>query len=1022
MSSLNTVSKSNRYWRSLGQLQETPEFREWMHREFPVAASEFPNDLSRRRWMQLMGASLALGGLAGCRWEAEQFAPFAIRPENRIPGEPEFHATSLAIGDAPRHLLATSYDGRPIKLEGNEQHPGGQRGTDAWTQASILGLYDPDRSAQVSERIDGQIYPRTWAEFDAFAARHTQELAGHGGSGLSFLLEPSSSASIDLIRNLIRKRFPQATLHQFSALDRHHELAGAELAWEQPLRTRWDLRQARIIVALDCDLLGTHPDSLRLTRDYSANRAPQTDVMNRLYSVESQFTVTGAAADHRLAIPSHDIGRVAAYLLTCCREQLGLATPGEQDFGLSVGELRTLNAAVSDLVAHRGRSVIAVGASQPAEVHALVHTLNDLLDNFGSTTHLTVEPSQPRDTADLMDLAERMRRGRVNTLVIVGGNPVFNAPGDVALAEAMRHVPVVIRLGLYDDETSALCHWHLPEAHAFEAWGDVRSWDGTLSVSQPLIEPLCNGRSALELLAQLCGDPRTPRQLVRDAIERAGSVALSDSAWRRVLHDGYLPSSELTSISRSSLASGPSDEHVAAWSAAVSQRTRIRADQEVEAVWTLGQSVHDGRFANNGWLQEMPDAITKLTWDNALLISPATAERWKVEHGTIVRLIDGDQQLELPAYVLPGQADGSVGIALGYGRTRAGLIGGDQNSGVASVGVNANPLRRWASRHIARGLRLAPTGKPYLLATTQEHHAVDTVGMNEIGRRVGELVRETTLDHSVTQPQGPHAQGAHGNSHHDPLGNLWKETSSEGSAWGMAIDLNKCIGCNACLMACQAENNVPIVGKEQVAKGREMHWIRLDRYFQGEIEDPRIVTQPVTCHHCENAPCEQVCPVAATVHSSEGLNDMVYNRCIGTRYCANNCPYKVRRFNFLDYNQQLEEPNRQLAQLVINPEVTVRSRGVMEKCTFCVQRIQRVKIDAKNEARPIGDGEIMTACQQACPAQAIVFGDLNNPQSEVAAQHAEPRAYGMLEELNVKPRTRYLARVRNPHPDLVDRA
>jgi Fe-S-cluster-containing dehydrogenase component len=548
-------------------------------------------------------------------------------------------------------------------------------------------------------------------------------------------------------------------------------------------------------------------------------------------------------------------------------------------------------------------------------------------------------------------------------------------------------------------------------AHPLESWGDLLSHDGLVGVSQPLIEPLLQGRSALQVLGQLLGEAGgSGEQFVRRALDqRLGSM--SDKEWRKVLHDGFLPATQLADVIPT-LREPTGD---------VTGDSR-RADNGSpggdawELVFTPGDTVFDGRYANNGWLQETPGFLTKLTWDNAALIHPDSARELGVEQGELVRVTAAGKSLELPVYLLPGQAKRSIGIALGYGRTAAGHVGGMTEERVDGVGVDANRLRTWTHRQYLVGVQLERTGTKYPLATTQDHHAIDTLGLQEIGHRVGALVREGPLAQYLEHPDF----ASHAGGHHPPLKSLWEEPSYEGRAWGMAIDLNKCLGCNACMVACQAENNVPIVGKEQVLQGREMHWIRVDRYFRGDVDQPQAVTQPVTCQHCENAPCEQVCPVAATVHSDEGLNDMVYNRCIGTRYCGNNCPYKVRRFNYFDYNQQLGDANRQLVQLVVNPEVTVRARGVMEKCTYCVQRIQTAKIAAKNERRPLLDGEILTACQQACPTRAIEFGDLNDSESRVAKAHADPRAYAMLEELNVKPRTKYLARIRNPHPALAE--
>ena len=990
------------YWRSLDELQQTAEFRYFLHREFPVAASEFPEGLTRRRWMQLMGASLALGGLTGCRWEEEKIVPFAMRPENRIPGEAEYFATSIEIAGMPRHLLATCYDGRPVKIEGNPDHPSSRGASDALSQSTILDLYDPDRSDALRQTRGRQSFRRSWQEFEEFAEQHFGAMEASGGDGLRVLVEPTSSLTVQALLRQLVERFSKAVIHTHSAIPRDNQLAGAKLACGSSFRTRYNLAKANVIATFDEDLLGLHPDALEHSRGFATGREPRVG-MSRIYSAESQFSITGAAADHRLPIRSGDIGLLLAHVDALVRQELSERDKSIQLPILSADAMKFAEAMVIDLLANRGQAVIAVGPSQPPTVHALAFELNALLSNVDKTVYLLEDPTIIAKAESLAELVEVTNRGQVDTLLILGGNPAYDAPGNLKLAAAIAKVKTSIHLGRREDETSVLCTWHLPETHSFEAWGDVRSWDGTNCVSQPLIAPLLNGRSAIEVLALLANDQRDAQQIVRDAVSRSLSGNLSSEAWAKLLHDGFHIGSELP-VEKV----GPTlmtDRQ--RWIQAIVDAPR----SSPELVYVPSESVLDGRFANNGWLQETPGFLTKLTWDNAAILSPKTAEQLRVQHGSVVKLQAGSSSVELPAFLLPGQAEGSIGVALGYGRKAAGKVGGDQQSGVDSVGVDVNPLRTSDNLHFTSDFEITATGKKYEFATTQDHHAIDTVGLEETERRVGDLVREGTF-----KEYQQHPDFAEHRTHHPPLESLWEEPKYEGYAWGMSIDLNKCIGCNACMVACQSENNVPIVGKDQVAKGREMHWIRVDRYFQGDVENPSVATQPVACHHCENAPCEQVCPVAATVHSDEGLNDMVYNRCIGTRYCANNCPYKVRRFNFLDYNENLEEANRELVQLVVNPEVTVRSRGVMEKCTYCVQRIQGVKIDAKNDRRPIADGEVKTACQQACPTQAIEFGDLNDNQSLVALSHADSRSYGMLSELNVKPRTKYLARVRNPSP------
>jgi molybdopterin-containing oxidoreductase family iron-sulfur binding subunit len=1001
-------STGKTYWRSLDELQQTPQFVQFLHREFPMAASEFPEGMSRRRWMQLMGASLALGGLSGCRWEPEKIAPFAVRPENRIPGESEQFATSIEIAGMPRHLLVTCYDGRPVKIEGHPHHTASRGATDAISQATILGLYDPDRSDSVRQISGRQVFRRSWNDFLEFARSHFAHLQQQQGRGLRILLEPTSSVSVHTLLEKLRQRFPAARIHTYSPLEHPQQDEGLRLAFGESLRMHWDLSQARVIACFDADPLGLDPVSIRHARDYAGGRDPAR-AMNRLYAAESQFSLTGAAADHRLPLRSAQIGTLLVQLDFRVRQSLGDPLPTRIRTtlgpGLGPGAEKFVAALADDLVAHRGRGLVAVGSGQPAAVQALAHGLNVRLGNLDQTVWFTADPRRRTPAGSLAELVSDMRSGEVETLVVCGGNPVYDAPGDLAFVDALAEVNTTIRMGCYEDETSRHCQWHLPQADPYESWGDLRSWQGDLAVTQPLIEPLLGGKSVLELLAVMCQDAREPEQIVRESVGAELQKLPTSLEWSQLVRDGFAAETALPR--RQVVPASPADFEKLA--AEIVSRPQV----STELVFTPGEGVLDGRFANNGWLQETPDFLTKLTWDNAALISPATAERLNLCHGGGLCLRVDGREVTLPVFVLPGQAEGSIGVALGYGRTAAGLIGGKQEAGVASVGVDVNRLRRWDQMSFTGEFDLAPTSATFVFATTQDHHAIDTVGLRETGRRVGELVREGTITQFEKDPHFAHHQ-----DHHPPLESPWQEPTYEGHAWGMSIDLNKCIGCNACMVACQSENNVPIVGKDQVAKGREMHWIRVDRYFQGDVENPSIAMQPVACHHCENAPCEQVCPVAATVHSDEGLNDMVYNRCIGTRYCANNCPYKVRRFNFLDYNAPLQEPERELVQLAINPEVTVRSRGVMEKCTYCVQRIQTTKIDARNDRRPIRDGEMKTACQQACPTAAIEFGDLNDPDSRVAQAHADARSYGMLAELNVKPRTRYLARVRNPHPSL----
>ncbi|RLS77294.1 MAG: 4Fe-4S dicluster domain-containing protein [Planctomycetota bacterium] len=985
------------YWRSIEELEKTPEFVQFLHREFPQAASEFPAGMSRRRWLQLMGASLAMAGVAGCRWEKETIAPFAVRPANRIPGVPQKFATSIELGGSLRPLIVTAYDGRPIKVEGHREHPASLGGTDSFSQAALLHLYDPDRSREILQLDAKNQRARTWDDFADFMSDLGPRLRASGGKGVRLLVERSSSLCRARLLANLAGQWPQAKLIEYEAYSRNHEQLGTKQAFGQAYKCVYDLERANVILALDSDLFDFHPQAVSLIRAWSNRRVPESGEMNRVYAVESQFSTIGSIADHRVPLRSSDIPLLLNKLQV--RIEARVSTPDliiQTDYAEPMD--RFLEILAADLVANLSRSLIVVGPGQPPEVHASVHQLNQLLGNVGETVSFIADPPTDFPHESMEGLIEEIERGEVNVLITLGGNPAYDSD---AFAKVVTRVQHRLRVGTYVDETSQLSTWHIPEAHPFETWGVGYSPEGLLTIRQPLIDPIFGGLSHEEFLYFLAKDQRVKRlEILRVTLKGILSDSRFDEEFATLVHDGFAEAYRQPTVK---------------------PELRIATDvpqfkapgNGLEVVFNLSSSTFDGRFANNGWLQETPAALTKLTWQNAALIAPSTATKWNVATGDVVRITVEDRVIEIPAFVLPGQAPNSIGIAIGYGRTAAGHVGGNLATGVKPVGVNVAHLRRNANAFIATEVKLETTGQRVTLATTQDHHAIDKVGLEELAGRIGELVREGT-----EQQFREHPDFAQHKVHHPPLESLWTERSPEGHAWGMSIDLSRCIGCNACMVACQSENNVPIVGADQVAKGREMHWIRVDRYFAGDIDNPQVVTQPVTCQHCENAPCEQVCPVAATVHSPEGLNDMAYNRCVGTRYCANNCPYKVRRFNFLDYTSQLADANAELARLMINPEVTVRSRGVMEKCTFCVQRIQTVKIDAKNHQRAIVDGEIQTACQQACPAAAIRFGDLLDQQSEVSRSHANPRSYAMLAELNVKPRTKYLARIRNPHPDL----
>jgi molybdopterin-containing oxidoreductase family iron-sulfur binding subunit len=778
-------------------------------------------------------------------------------------------------------------------------------------------------------------------------------------------------------------------------------------------------------LTLDDDLFVEHPAALAYSSDFAQMRQPSGGKMSRLYAVESRFSVTGSMADHRLGVRSEQIAAFVWTLTGAVARAMGAAQPelaaykafATPAFLSGTKQTAFVRALAQDLVAAKGRSAITAGAGQPPEVHALVHQLNAVLGSVGKALSYTSEfdGARPAGIDALTQLSSDMAAGRVASLFILGGNPVFMTPTALKFEEALKQVKYSVHLSTYNDETSHATSWHLPRTHYLEAWGDARAFDGSMSIVQPLIEPLYKTRTPIEVLSLMLGEERRGQALVRTTFGAQEGGELDDvigAHWRQALHDGVVANSATPKVTPTRQALNVA--------APAGKLLDDKVDNgSLEVTFWADSHVYDGRYANNGWLQELPDFMTKLTWDNAAVVAPATAEALGLKHEYMANFTIDGRSLAMPVYIMPGQAPGSIALNLGYGRTHSGHVAGLQKGEVDSAGFNTYLLRHAKLENFARGLQVEHQGRFFELGITQDHHSMDVVGKKGTEERLGEIVREATLETFKNDPEF-----ARKKVEHPKLESLWEEPSYANTSteqihkWGMAIDLNSCVGCNACVVACQAENNIPIVGKANVIMGRAMHWIRIDRYFSGDMAAPTVVHQPVTCMQCEMAPCESVCPVAATVHSKEGLNDMVYNRCIGTRYCSNNCPYKVRRFNFFNYHKSLEKPENQVAKMQYNPEVTVRARGVMEKCTYCVQRIQNVKIPARNAKRPIKDGEIVPACGQACPTGAISFGDLNDASSVVAQKHKSSRAYFMLEELNTKPRTAYLARIRNPNPEL----
>ena len=975
-----TESGSGReYWRSLDELAQTEDFQELLHREFPEQASELIDPVSRRNFLRLMGASLALGGLSGCTIQpAEKIVPYVRAPEDLIPGKPLYFATAFELGGAATGILVESHMGRPTHIEGNPEHPGSLGSADAPTLASILDLYDPDRAKAVTNA--GRI--SSWPSFlQAFSADLDRQ-AMRSGAGLRILTQTVTSPTLGHQLHKALEAFPEARWHQYEAVNRDNVLAGGKLAYGDVVNTYYDFSKADVILSIDADFAVQGPGSIRYAKDFAAGRKKLGDGggMNRLYAVESSPSATGSIADHRLAITT---GQIEAFTLSLA-QRLGVAVSGGD--GIEFDGEGWTEALARDLMSSRGRSIVIAGDQQAPEVHALAHAINESLGNVG-TTVLHTDPLQPQpesQSESLADLVADMKADEVDMLVILGGNPAYDGPADLDFAGAMSQVGAVTYLGTYINETSARSHWHLPQSHYMEAWGDARAYDGTATIQQPLIEPLYSSRTALEIVAAINRQPGRPNlDLVREYWQANSTVPDFERFWQQSVHDGVIAGSAF--VTR---------DHKIAGGVGVSGRFGKQVDEEgYELHVRPGALVWDGRFVNNGWLQETPDPITKLTWDNAALLSPATAERLGVSNEQVVQLSDGGRILSAPAWIVPGQADNVVSVTLGYGQDFDGRVG----SGTGYNGYRLLTAGEWSSND----LKVNKTFDRIPLACTQDHHSME-------GRH---LVRHADLGDFEKHPTFAQEEG-----HVFPRDlTLIPDHEYNGNAWGMAIDLNSCIGCNACSVACQSENNIPIVGKEQVLVGRELSWIRIDRYFT-DLDDPEIYHQPVPCQQCENAPCEVVCPVTATSHSAEGLNDMVYNRCVGTRYCSNNCPYKVRRFNFLQYADRETES----LKLQKNPDVTVRARGVMEKCTYCVQRINSARIESKKSGTPIADGQIKTACQTACPTDCITFGDINDPKSEVGMQKASPRNYGILTELNTRPRTSYLARIRNPNPEILE--
>jgi len=992
------------YWRSLEEKLGKPEYLEESRPEFPEGADLPPTGVARREFMQLLGASLALAGATACstRPVDERMVPYTRTPPELVPGNPLHYASGMTFGGHTSGLLITAREGRPIKVEGNPQHPVNLGAAGPFEQAFLLSLYDPQRARVLRYRKE----PRSLRTFgEELVAGLGRAVTENGGGRVRFLTEPNTSPVLDHLRSRIQQRMPNARFHSYTSVTQDAASEGTRTVFGQPATPLYDFSKADVILSLDADFLESRPANLAYARAFAQRRDPAEGNLNRLYVAEPRFTITGGMADHRLRVKSQDVLAIAAAIASRVGgAAAGLAGAAAAKAQLNEAHTKWVDAVAADLRAAGARTAVVAGERQPAIVHALAAAINVALGNVGQTVRFVPSATaEATGAAGLRGLVDEIKSGAVDTLVITAWNPVYRAPVDLGLRELLdpasnpnRGKLTVIYTSLFEDETSAYADWFIPAAHELEYWSDGRSMDGTVTVVQPLIQPLFNGVSTPELLALFLGEPyRTSYQILRD-FWRGRAVAGTDfeTAWETWVSVGIVPDT-----ATAALAGTP---NVDAARALVDAYTPPAAG-ELEVNFVTDYKVYDGQFANLSWLQELPDPISKMTWDNAAYLSPTTAARLKLEPGDVATLKYGGRTLDVPVWIIPGTADDVVVLPLGYGRM------GLHETVAKEVGFNANLVRTTNAPWFDGGATLEKTRRTHKFALTQHHWRMENrplaLDMTVAAFRA-EQEKEKTKGSTVLARVRGDLEGA----------NLMPDFKYEDYKWAMAIDLARCTGCAACVVACQSENNIPVVGKEQVSRSREMQWLRIDRYFTGdELNNPEMVMQPVACVHCEKAPCEYVCPVNATVHSDEGLNDMVYNRCVGTRYCSNNCPYKVRRFNYLHYTAD-KTPTQ---KMLMNPDVTVRNRGVMEKCTYCVQRIERVRIKARVEKRPIFEKELQTACQQTCPTQAIVFGTLSDPNAQVTKDHNDERAYKLLHELGTKPRTAHLIRLRNPNPALV---
>jgi MoCo/4Fe-4S cofactor protein with predicted Tat translocation signal len=981
-----------KYWRSVDELQNTPEFQAAVEREFPAAAQEWVDPVSRRGFLKIMGASMALAGLAGCTKQPDEpIYPYVKAPEDLVLGKPMYFASANPLPTGALPLLVKSDEFRPIKIDGNPDHAYNHGSSDVFSQGALLDLYDPDRSQHVTYEGEN----RDWADFaQAFRDKVTST---KDGTGIYILSATVTSPTLARQWKAVQAAYPKARLIQYDPA-----IAGTFLA--KGYNVQYNLAAADVILSLDADFLSgaAYPGFHKLVADYASRRKKPENGMNRLYAVESTPTTTGMKAEHRLGLRASEVPAFAAALSA----QLGASGVTAPQYAWTDDQQKFLAAVVKDLKANAGKCAVIPGLYQDESVAALALAMNQALGNVGKTVTVSSEPAIPIPSdqhADFKSLIADLNAGKVDWLVILDANPVYSAPSDLGFNENLiEKAKVVAHLGSHYNETGRLAHWHIPSAHFLESWSDARAYDGTVSVVQPMIEPLWGGRSAHDVLQTLLDNPMLSAYQAVRTTQKDNIKGDFETGWRSVLHAGWIENTAYnTSGSAKSSATGVPAPN---------------PKDQLEIIFRPDPNIYDGRWSNVGWLQELPKPVTNLSWDNAAIMSGATLSKLNLEEDDIIEISAGGGKVKAPVITAPGHPDNSITVYLGYGREAAGRVG-------SGMGFNAYLIRTTSNPFIATGSVKKVDGK-WGLAITKSHYQ-DHRGSNltEHGNQNWSLegvealgprgiVRYATLDDFKANPNFAHEGEGRDTPSYDTT--LFPNWPYNGNKWGMTVDMNSCTGCNACIISCYAENNIPVVGKQQVRIGRDMQWLRIDTYYEGDLAAPRAHFQPMTCQHCENAPCEQVCPVGATVHTPEGLNAMIYNRCVGTRYCSNNCPYKVRRFNFLLYSDYETES----LKLMRNPDVSVRSRGVMEKCSYCVQRINAAKIEADKENRPIRDGEIVTACQQACPAQVITFGNLNDKNSKVAKLNEDKRMYQVIADQNTRPRTRYLAEVLNLNPEL----